>query len=89
MTTIPYSVNDGPWQGAAFLQQLVEAKAEYMATTKSKDCPLLKRLLPRIAQEMGRSAEAGTTTFREEVWEILRDASQLRSKGPKPALSDS
>ena len=31
LTTIPYVVNDGPWQGAGGLQQLLMAKDEYVA----------------------------------------------------------
>eukprot|EP00969_Alexandrium_andersonii_P283180 12519261-Alexandrium_andersonii.AAC.1 len=87
LTSIPICINDGPWGGSGFLQQLVGAKDEYMAISSMDSCPLFASFLPRVAHDVGREAELGTPAFAQEVWELLRDGSQLRSKGPKPALS--
>ena len=63
MTSIVYAVNDGPWQGGAFLSQLVDAKNDYMAMTNKDECQLFLRLLPRIARERGKPESANGPSY--------------------------
>ena len=86
MTTIPYTINDGPWQGAGFFRQLSDAKAEYMALVGRTACPLLNHYLASIAKDLNRESELGTAAFLDHVWELLEEGTALRSKGPKPSL---
>ena len=57
LTSIPYTVNDGPWHGAGFLAQLSGAKQEYLRTSSWDTCPLFAQLLPAIARDQGRESE--------------------------------
>ena len=86
LTSIPYQVNDGPWLSSGFHDRLQQAKEEYLAMTTADECPLLAHLLPFIASDKGKEQEAHTAAFRTSVWQELQEASQLSSKGPKPAL---
>ena len=86
MTTIPYTINDGPWQGAGFFRQLKDAKDEYMALVGRTACPLLCHYLPSIAKDLHRESELDTAAFLDHVWGLLEDGTALRSKGPKPSL---
>lgn len=86
LTSIPYAVNDGPWLSSGFHEQVQAAKREYLASTDQDSCPLLAHYIHRIAVDMKKEGKAHTGAFREFVWAQLREASELRHKGPKPAL---
>ena len=85
-TTIPYSVHDGPWLSAGFHTQVQEAKADFLAPTNRESCLLFQEMLPLIAQDKGRPQDCHKEDFQVAMWRELQEASQLRSKGPKPAL---
>ena len=86
LTSIVYSVNDGPWGGSGFLQQLQNAKEEYLALVEGRACQLFQHLLPFVARDQDREGELGPEDFQAEMWNLIKHAKQLTSKGPKPAL---
>lgn len=64
-----------------------QAKREYLALTPShKDCELFAHLLPRIAEDRGQEDEQHREAFQEQLWNELKEASEMKTKGPKPAL---
>eukprot|EP00974_Lingulodinium_polyedra_P109723 10613885-Lingulodinium_polyedra.AAC.1 len=86
LTTIPYSINEGPWHGGGWLAQLNNAKDEYLALVDPACCPLFQHLLPLIAADLGKPNEVNDEAFVDSVVSMLREAKQLRTKGPVLAL---
>eukprot|EP00974_Lingulodinium_polyedra_P023490 2269042-Lingulodinium_polyedra.AAC.1 len=87
LTTIPYTINDGPWHSSGWLQQLNNAKAAYLAANTPGESPLLRHLLPRIAKDLGAEEELAAGTLGDRVWGMLQHDKRLSTKGPVLALT--
>ena len=86
LTTVLYSISDGPWHTGGWFSQLNGARQDYLALTDRATCPLFSKMLPHVARDKGRESEMGTEAFSKEMWAELSTDNKLLFKGPRPAL---
>ena len=86
LTTIPYSINEGPWHSSGFLRQLVGSLEQYLVASDPHTDRLLQSLLPKIARDLGKEEELGTPAFLTFVVRLVENSPELRTKGEVLAL---
>lgn len=87
LTTVLYSISDGPFSSGGWFSQLNGARQDYVSLDRRETCPLFKKLLPQVARDCKRESEANSDAFSKEMWGQLSTKNKLLFKGPKPALS--
>ena len=86
MCAIGHSLSSGPWEGAAWYSQIVEASKEYYSLHK-KTCPLFKSLVPRMMRDLKRPGDELNDAFYDDVREQMFDAKFIDERGPRSQLS--
>lgn len=81
-----FSVNYGPFEGAAFWRQAQDA-CESWKKHHGADCPLFRALLPRIAKDRGTSDRLWDEEWVQELLGEVGTGRDASTKGPKVSLS--
>ena len=86
MSAIGHSLASGPWEGAAWYHQVVDASKEYFQR-HTKRCPLFETLLPRMMRDLKRTGDEVNDDVIEQVRHMMFDAKFLDERGPRSQMS--
>lgn len=83
---LPKNMPHGPWQGHTFHGAIQESGNHHLKNSDISD-PLFQFLFDRLAAELGSCPpDAGSVRHRQEIWELLKRSSVLKSVGKKIRL---
>ena len=86
LTSVLYSISDGPWHTGGWFSQLNGAREDYLALTDRSTFPLFTARLPLVSRDQGREADLGSEAFSEDMLAQLSTENKLFFKGPRPSL---
>lgn len=86
MASVGHSLAHGPWEGAAWFQNLADAAKDYWQHSRGK-CPLFTALVPRLMKDLGRAGEVVDDSVLNELKALVFDQPFLEVRGPRDQMS--